>query len=185
MTGSAKRFLWLSLILICLLSSGLTQQTEGNTSQASFCDRLKPCQLLIQAEAEKLLGQAVRLTQNTSELKGNVRQCLCSYASLARDQVGGQDLMLFFSLEQSESSPSAEQAQQVMESTKNDNAHDQEIINLSGIGDEAFLLGELSNRHLIMARKGAVIMRLQVTRATNKSSLEALKAFAQKVTKQL
>jgi hypothetical protein len=184
MTGSAKRLLLLSLILTCLLSSGLTQRTEGNT-QAGICDKLKPCQFLTQAEAEKLLGQAARLTQNTSVLKGNVRQCHCAYTSLANDQVGGQDLMLFFSLEQRESNPSAEAAQQVMESTRNDNAHDQEIINLAGIGDEAFLLGELSNRHLIMARKGAVIMRLQVTRATSKSSLEDLKAFAQKVTGQL
>jgi hypothetical protein len=182
---SVNRILILLLILTGFLSSGLTPKTAGNATQANFCDRVKPCQLLVQDEAEKILGQAVRLTENRSDLKGNVRQCVCAYGSLTNDQTGGQDLKLFFSLEQQESNPSAEQARQLMESTKSDNAHDLVITNISDIGDEAFLLGDLPNRHFIMARKGAVIMRLQVTRTTNRTSLEALKTFAQRVTRQL
>ena len=78
-----------------------------------------------------------------------------------------------------------DQAHQVLASTKEANAHDIAINDLSGIGDEAFALSNDSDSHLIMARKGAIIMRLQVKRAAGNRSLEELKAFAERVFKPL
>lgn len=161
------------------------QKTEGRDKQAGMCEKLKPCQLLTQADAEKILGQSVRLIADTYGLKGDVRQCRCAYTAVSKDPASGQDINLNFIFEQKESNPSAEQARQVMESTKSENAHDLSIRDLSGIGDEAFLLGEEPNFHFIMARKGAIVIRLQIKQATEKTSLEELKAFARKVAKHL
>ncbi len=185
MKQSAKWVLPFSFIFLFLCSGGVLPQTNGNASQTNFCERFNPCQLLLQADAEKILGQPVRLTQNISELKGDVRQCSCAYISVAKDKTTGQDTHLYFAVEQREVNPSAEQAQQVMESTRSSNAHDTTILTLSGIGDEAFQLGDQPNRPFIMARKGGVIIRLQIREATALTSLEKLKAFAGEVAKRL
>lgn len=185
MKRGTKWFLLLLVILPCFISSRVIQKTEGNDNQAGLCEKLKPCQLLTQADAERILGQPVHLTGDTSELKGEVRQCGCTYTGVAKDPSSGQDINLYFSFEQKESSPSAEQAQRVMSSTKSENAHDAPIKDLSGIGDEAFLLGANPDVHFIMARKGAVVIRLQIKLATEKTSFEELKSFASKVAKRL
>ena len=182
MTFNGRRFLPLSLSLACLLS-GMIPVAEGNGGQTGFCEKIKPCQLLAQSDAEKMLGQPVRLTQDTSVLKGDVRQCLCAYMGVSKDKASGQDSVVFFSLEQKEANPSAEQARQVLVSTKEANAHDTEIADLTGVGEEAFLLSNDLNSHLIMARKGAIIMRLQVKRAAGEKSSDAIKAFAEKASK--
>jgi hypothetical protein len=182
MTFNRRRFLPFSLSLTILLG-GLIPAAEGNGGQTGFCEKIKPCQLLAQSDAEKILGQPVRLTQDTSVLKGDVRQCICAYTGVNKDTATGQDRVLYFSLEQKEGSPSAEQAHQLLVSTKEANAHDAEIADLTGVGEEAFLLSNDLNSHLIMARKGAIIMRLQVKRAAGEKSADTIKAFAEKASK--
>ena len=182
MTFNSRRFLPFSLSLAFLLY-GMIPAAEGNGGQTGFCEKIKPCQLLAQSDAEKMLGQPVRLTQDTSVLKGDVRQCMCAYAGVSKDKASGQDPVLYFSLEQKEPNPSAEQAHQLLVSTKEANAHDTEIADLTGIGEEAFLLSNDLNSHLIMARKGTIIMRLQVKRAAGEKSSDAIKAFAEKASK--
>ena len=184
MKHRVNRLLLLGLIFPLVFSSSLVQKTAGHSEQSGFCDKFKPCQLLVQTEAEKILGQPVRLTQDVSELRGDVRQCTCGYMSVAKNKTSGQDIHLFFAIEQSEPNPSTEQARQVMESTKTANAQNQTILDLSGIGDEAFQLGDQPDRPFIMARKGAVILRLQIREALQPNSLEKLKAFARGVLKQ-
>lgn len=185
MKRGTRWFLLLLVILPFFISSSVMQKTEGKANQAGLCEKLKPCELLTQADAERVLGQPVRLTGDTSELRGEVRQCSCIYTGVARDPVSGQDINLYFSYEQKESGSSAEQAQRVMASTKSENAHDASIKDLSGIGDEAFLLGANPDVHFIMARKGAVVIRMQIKQATEKTSLEELKSLASKVAKRL
>jgi hypothetical protein len=185
MKGFTKWFLLLLVTVSLLVSSPLMQKTEGRARQAALCERLKPCQLLTPAAAEKILGQPVRPTRDGSELKGEVRQCSCAYTAIAKDPASGQDINLYFSFEQKENSPSAEQAQRLMAWTKNENAHDSVIDDLSGIGDEAFRLGDSPNVYFIMVRKGAVVIRLQVKQATDKASLDELKTFAREIAKRL
>jgi hypothetical protein len=185
MMPNNRRVLLYSILLSLLLTGSVMAVAEGTGGQAGFCEKIKPCQILTQADAERMLGQPVRLIQNSSELRGDVRQCMCGYMGLSKDKASGQDCALYFSLEQKEATPSAEQAHQVLVSTKEANAHDHVIGDLSGIGDEAFSLSNDSDSHLIMARKGAVIMRLQVKRAAGTRSLEELKAFAERVFKTL
>jgi hypothetical protein len=183
MMRDGRRFLLSLLVLPFLLSSGVMLAAEGNGNQAGFCERQKPCQLLSQSDAERILGLPVRPGQSTSELKGDVRQCMCAYTGITKDIASGQDVNLFFLLEQKEENPSAEQARQVLESIRQANAHDSFIQELTGMGDEAFLLSSGANSHLIMARKGGIIMRLQIKKAAKKTALDELKTFAEKVFK--
>jgi hypothetical protein len=187
MVRDRRRFLLFSLFLTFSLSGGLMAVAKGNggSGQVGFCEKMKPCQLLVQSDAERILGQPARLTQDTSVLKGDVRQCLCAYTGVSKDKASGQDVYLFFSLEQKEVTPSAEQAHQVLKTTKAENEHDLDILDLTGIGDEAILLSNDADSHLIMARKGGIIMRLQAKKAAEKTSLNDLKAFAERVFKQL
>jgi hypothetical protein len=185
MKRGTKYFLLPLLTLSCFISSTAIQKTEGKENQATLCEKLKPCQLLSQSDAEKILGQPVRLTGDKSERKGDIRQCSCMYTAVAKDPVSGQDINLYFSFEQTEGRPSADQAHQMMASTRSENAHDTVIQDLSGIGDEAFRLGEQPNVHFIMARKGTVVIRLQIKEATQNTSMEELKSFAGKVARQL
>jgi hypothetical protein len=184
MRTNGRRVLFYSLLTILFMEGVMTPAAETG-GRPGICDRMKPCQLLSQSGAEKMLGQSARLTQDTSHLKGDVRQCLCAYKGVSPDKETGQDSLLFFSLEEKEVNPSAEQARQVLVSTKEANEHDTAILDLKGVGDEAFLLSNDTDSHLIMARKGAIIMRLQVKRAAGTRSAEELQAFAEKVFKQL
>ena|SRR5215475_11956364 len=174
--------------LVCLsllLSLTAVFVTAAFDSQSHVCDRVKPSQLLTPSIAERMLGQTARLTPDTTTIRGNVRQCTCAYVGASKDKATGQDSVVYFSLEEKEKTPSADEAKQVIVSTKEANAHDTEIVDLNGIGDEAFLLGSDPNSHLIMARKGGIIMRLQVKKSAGTKSLEESKAFAQKVFKVL
>ena len=184
MISNGRRVLLFSLIVFLFLGGVLTA-AAGGVGRSGVCDKVKPCQLLAQSDAERILGQSARLTQDTSRLKGDVRQCLCAYTGVSTDRASGESSLLFFSLEEKEANASAAEARQVLVSTKEANEHDTEILNLKGIGDEAFLLSNDSNSHLIMARKGAVILRLQVKRAAGSKSLEEIKAFAERVSKNL
>jgi hypothetical protein len=182
---SKHRRMLLYTMLISLFLGGSMPVTAGLGQPASVCQKLKPCQLLGQSAAEGILGQSARLPQETSEIRGDVRQCMCAYKGVSPDKETGQDSALFFLLEEKEANPSAEQASQVLASTKDANALDHSILDLKGVGDEAFLLSNDSNSHLIMARRGTIILRLQVKRAAGTRSLEELKAFAKKVSKLL
>jgi hypothetical protein len=184
MSLNGRQVLLYSLLTFLLLTS-LSTATAGSGKLINLCDKIKPCQLLTKADAEKMLGQSARLTQETSELKGDVRQCLCAYAGLSTDATAGQNSVLFFSLEQREANPSAEQARQVLVSTKESNEHDTAILDLKGIGDEAILFSTDSSSHFIMARRGGIVMRLQIKRAAGTKSLEETKAFAIRVSKYL
>jgi hypothetical protein len=171
------------LSLFLLVAGGIS--VAGSAGQVHVCDKVKPSQLLTQSVAENILGQTGRLTADTTTMKGNVRQCMCAYFGASKDKTTGQDSVIYFSLEEKEKMPSAEEARQLLVSTKESNAHDTEIFDLKGIGDEAFVLGNDPNSHLIMARKGGIIMRLQVKKAFGTKSLEESKAFAAKVFKDL
>ncbi len=184
MISKHRRMLLYTMLISLFLGASMTV-AAGPGRSAGVCQRLKPCQLLGQSTAEGILGQSARLTQETSEMRGDVRQCMCAYKGVSPDKETGQDSALFFSLEERDSNPSAEQASQVLASTKDANALDHSILDLKGVGDEAFLLSNDSNSHLIMARRGTIILRLQVKRAVGTRSSEELKAFAKKVSKLL
>src|SRR4051794_4849442 len=114
MIQNRRWFLLYSLFLPFLLLGSVMPVAEGNDNQAGVCDRLKPCQILVQSDAERMLGQPVRLIQDSSELKDDRRQCRCAYTGVSKDKASGKDSYLFFSVEEKEGKPSVEQARQLI-----------------------------------------------------------------------
>src|SRR5204862_1518453 len=76
MERGIKWWLLLLVILSWLISSPIIQKIESS-EKADLCNKLKPCELLTQADAERILGQSVRLIGERSESRGEIRQCSC------------------------------------------------------------------------------------------------------------
>jgi hypothetical protein len=181
MQSSARipRLFTLFLLFPLLAAAPITPASGGPG------EPLKSCHILTAADAERILGQPVRLTRDDAGLEGEKRRCWLTYTGVSKDGATGEDCNLNFLLEQNEKNPSTEQARQVLASTRASNSHDQVITGLPGIGDEAFLFGDIPSVYFIMARKGPVVIRLQIKQATATVSLPELKAFAAKVARQL
>ena len=181
MQSSARRSrLFPLFLLLPLLTVAPIMPANGDPGEP-----LKSCHILTAAEAERILGQPVRLTRDVSGVEGEKQRCWLTYTGVSKDSATGDDCNLNFLLEQNEKNPSTEQARQVLASTRASNSHDQVITDLPGIGDEAFLFGDIPSVYFIMARKGPVVVRLQIKQATATVSLPELKAFAAKVARQL
>lgn len=176
----------LLLVLCVLFASAPFLSCQANVVETHFAAKPKPCKFLSYADAEKILGQSVRLIENISKVEGDVRKSDCVYTGVSKDKVSGKDINLYFSLEQQEQNPTVEQARQVFESTyRKINEPELSVQVLSGIGDEAFSISNPSNFHFIMVRKGEIIFRIKLNKATEKTSLEELKAFAKKFAEQI
>jgi hypothetical protein len=174
------------LLALCLFVSAPFLSCQANAVKTHFAAKPKSCKFLSYADAEKILGQPVRLMENISKVEGDVRNSNCVYTGVSKDKVSGKDINLYFSFEQQEQNPTVEQARQVFESTyKKINEPDLSVQVLSGIGDEAFSISNPSNFHFIMVRKGEIIFRIKLNKATEKTSLEELKAFAKKFAEQI
>ena len=178
MKNTIKLIPWL-IVLISSLSCAAQSKIISN-------EDLKSCEFLTQSDAEKIIGQPVRLIENTSKIEGDVRKSNCTYQGISKDKVSGKDINLYFSLEQQEQNPTVENAQKEFESTyKKIDEPDIFVGKLSGIGDEAFVISNPPNFQFMMVRKGAMIFRMKLNKAPKKTSLEEFKAFAKKFADQL
>ena len=174
------------LLVLCLFVFAPFLSCQANVFKTHFAAQPKPCKFLSYADAEKILGQPVRLIEDISKVEGSVRNSNCVYTGISKDKISGKDINLYFSLEQKGQNPTVEQARQIFESTyRKINEPDLSVEILNGIGDEAFSISNPSNFHFIMVRKGGIIFRIKLNKATEKTSLEELKAFAKKFAEQL
>lgn len=180
MTNDKRRIPILTLIAMLLAMAHLAIASSIGSAPSPRAGQLQPSQILTTADAERILGQPARLTEEVSEVVGGVRKNRCVYTLAAKAAAGSQQTGVYFSFEQRDSNPSVEQARQVLEKIRAENEHDVAIVELPGVGDEAFMLDGLEDRYFILARKGSLILRLQVRGVTAKTSLAALKAFAAK-----
>src|SRR5687768_17582263 len=105
------------LLVLCLFVSAPFLSCQANVVKTHFAAKPKPCKFLTPSDAEKILGQPVRLIENISKVEGNVSKSNCVYRGISKDKVSGQAINLYFSLEQKEQNPTIEQARQVFEST--------------------------------------------------------------------
>lgn len=142
----------------------------------------KNCSLLAESDAEKILGQAVRLIENTIEVNDDIRQSRCTYTALSRDKSSGSEINLYFMLEET---PNQERARQIFETIRNSNEDHQGFENLNGVGEQAYAHSSKSHFHYVMAQKGKFAIRLKVNKAVETTSFDELKAFLKKAVKQI
>lgn len=172
------------LLMFFLIFSAFALSLNCQTKAVD--EKAEPCKYLSFADAEKILGQPVRLIENISKVEGDVRKSDCVYRGISKDKVSGKDINLYFSLERKEQNPTVERARQIFESSyKKINEPDLSVQVLNGIGDEAFLISNPPNFHFMMVRKDEVIFRFKMNKAAENTSVEELKAFAKKVSGQI
>ena len=169
------------LIVICLFVWTPFFISRADGAKTHFAAKPKPCKFLIYAEAEKILGQPVRLIETISKIEGDVSKSDCVYSGISKDKISGKDINLYFSIEQKAQNPTVAEARQVFESAyRKINEPDLSVQVLSEIGDESFLISNPPYFHFMMVRKGEIIFRIKLNKAAENTSLEELKAFAKK-----
>jgi hypothetical protein len=144
------------LIIIFLIASDLSQQ-QGNA--------------LPLATALKILGEPAKLTERTSANENEVLKERGTYTASSSDPVTGKTGRLYYNFEQYSSPEAASRTYHVI---IKDNVRNGNLKPLSGIGDEAFIQSDPGNFHLVMARRGAKILRLKVNKITANTSEKAL-----------
>ena len=130
---------------------------------------------LSQSDAEKILGQSARLTENSTATKREVLRYTCTYTGMARDKATGKKENLYYLLEKYKIASSA---QKVFAEIITQNRENHKIEKLGQVGDEAILLSDHINYHTIIVRKNNKILRLKVNKVTSMTSLDELKKVA-------
>jgi hypothetical protein len=177
-----RKFL-LFILFIFIGVPALNCQTNATGRQKPADEKTKPCKFLSFADAEKILGQPVELVTDSWHFAGGKSRFDCTYRGVEKDKVSGQGINLFFSSEQQ--NPTAEQAHEAFEAAyRKINEPEMFVGQLSGIGDEAFLLSNPPHFHFMMVRKGAIIFRIKLNKASRGTSLEELKTVMKKIAEQ-
>jgi hypothetical protein len=143
---------------------------------------IEPCKFLSSAEAEKILGQPVELTENVQSVSNGKTTFRCTYRRIENDKITGREVNLYFMLEES---LNEEQAKQIYKEIWDGNKKHEGIKVLNGIGNEAYSHSDKPNFHFILARKGKFTVRMKVNKAVEGTSLDELKAFAKRVVEQI
>lgn len=170
-----RKILFLFLIFSAFVLS-LNCQTKGTNEKA------EPCKYLSFTEAEKILGRKVALITNSWTFSADKTRFECNYRAIEKDKASGEDINLYFAVEQQDQNPTAEQAHEIFESAyKKINEPEISVGKLSGIGDEAFFISNPPHFHFMMVRKGGIIFRIKLNKAGEGTSLEELKIFMKKI----
>ncbi|MFT3823145.1 MAG: hypothetical protein QM731_04460 [Chitinophagaceae bacterium] len=122
---------------------------------------------MTQESAEKILGQKVQVTENTTVKGEGVTKYNCTYRAVTADGASGKTGNLYFSLEVYDTPSHAAQAYSVV---KTSNQAHQGFQQVKDAGDEAYVQADGSNFYFMMARKGTRIMKMKVNKVTSKSS---------------
>jgi hypothetical protein len=170
-----RKFLFLFLIFSASVLSFncQTKQTDG---------KVEPCKYLSFSDAEKILGRKVALITNSWTFTADKTRFDCNYRAIEKDKTSGKDINLYFALEQQDRNATAEQAHEIFESSyKKINEPEISVGKLSGIGDEAFFISNPPSFHFMMVRKGEIIFRIKLNKASEGTSFEELKIFMKKI----
>lgn len=143
---------------------------------------MKSCRFLSLNDAEKILGQRSELITSSRKAANDKTIFDCTYRTFEKDKTSGQEINLFFLLEES---PTEEQAKKIYADIWESNKNHAGIEVISGTGDEAYLHSEKPNFHLVSARKGKFTLRMKVNKAVETTSLEELKKIAKKIIEEI
>jgi len=158
---------WLP-IAFCLTIFSEISRASGDT----------PTNCLSRSDAEKILGQTARLTENSTISKGETLRYEFTYTGISRDPETGKKENLFCLLEKYKHTSSA---QNVFATIIAQNQGNHKIERLKQTGDEAIFLSDHSNYHLVIVRKDNKIFRLKVNKVIRLTSVEELKKVAKDI----
>lgn len=137
---------------------------------------------LNKTDAEKILGQAVTLTETTTEEKDNAIKYRCTYTATKKEAATGKTGNLYYMFEKYNDEASAKLVYAGIVAQNNNMPN---FKTLTGIGDEALRHTDNENFDMIIVRKGNKLLRLKVNKLTALTSIKNLQVIAEKITAEL
>lgn len=129
------------------------------------------------ADAEKILGEPAKLSNNTEGFDGQSGFHNIDYTANDTDRVSGK-LGAIYLLMQSYTTEAGAQERYAKIKTANERAG---IETLTDVGDEAYFHTDNENFLFIMARKGVKVLTMKVNKVTSKTSRAAFDKVARKI----
>ena len=152
------------------------QQSLNSTNRES--EKVTSDSCLVQADAEKILGQTAKLTESFSESKNNVTKFRCTYTANNIDPKTNKTSNLYYLLEEYKN---VDSAQKTYTDILRQNENMPGLKRLAGIGDQAFLHTDNENFLMIISRKGDKILRMKVNKLTSRTSLNELQNISKTI----
>jgi len=169
---SAKE-IFLSLF-IAGLSTFCTGQGPAPTMNSLTC--------LEKADAEKILGQPARITENTTEKTDSSAKYRCTYTADRTEASSGKLGHVYYMFE---TYRSENVSKKVYTQIFSQNASMPHLDTIKNLGDEALRHTDNENFDMIIVRKGNKIVRIKVNRLTKMTSAFELLVVAEKITASL
>lgn len=160
--------------ILCVLFSLIAAITEPPKPHG--------CERLTQADAERMLGTAARVSEDRIEQKENTRIAKCTYAALSNAESNAPAVNLYFMFEESLTD---EQARRTFAEIRESNKTHRGFELWPGVGDEALVHSERPNFHFVMARKGRYSVRVKINTAAETTSLNEVKSFVARLIERL
>jgi hypothetical protein len=139
-----------------------------------------PQQLLTKEDAEKIMGETLKLSDSVSAFANGVSSYRCSYSPVSdtRDDKAGKIYFLYESYFQ------LALAQKKYSATRTANKPNG-IQDLEGVGEEAYFHSDNVNFYFIMIRKGNKVISMKVNKITPAASLPEFHRISRKITENL
>lgn len=129
-------------------------------------------------EAEKIMGEAVRLNDSSSGYASGAYFYKCSYFGISTDSVTGRIGKLYYMYEEYDKES---EAHNVYQGFKTANEKNSPLKDLS-FGDEGYYQGPPGPPPFILVRKGNKMLRLKVNKSTSHTSSEGFMDVAKSKT---
>lgn len=172
-------------LLIVLLSIPAGQPWPGaRVAKATAMHEGRPdsaagrASLLEEADAERILGERVKLVDRSSEQRDGRSKVVLTYTGLSTDTVEHGRVNLYYVFEEFADTASARKnyAGLITQNRLIDG-----LTELKGIGDDAFLHTDSRNFALVISRKGRIVVRIKVNRLTPRASVDQLRNVARRI----
>jgi hypothetical protein len=167
----------ITLLSSCMRGENNIQHTDVAVADDTLYKPSSLSVLVTITDAEKIMGEPLHLTDSSTENKTGVVTSKVQYSARTINKQLNRPNTLYCMMEfySNESSAKATYA-----SIKKSNENHEGIKVLSGIGDEAYFHSDYENFYFILARKNNAVFRMKVSKITEKTSLPAFNAFAEK-----
>jgi len=126
-------------------------------------------------EARNILGQPVKLVENTDTSTGDVLKYKSTYTTLKSDGLSGLTSNLYYAFERYSDTT---YAKKIYSDLVQQNKNMPGLNIMPELGDEGFYHSDNQNFQLVIFRKNNQLVRLKVNKITNTTSREALQKTA-------
>ena len=163
-------FAAISLVFACGQSSNPRDADQSGIIQTD--SNAIASKLLTLSYAERIMGEAAKLTGNTSLTKGDTLEYKCDYTSITEDKVTGKTGKLYFMYEVYANVAAAKNAYTAIYEA---NRSHQGVKVVSGLADEAYSHADGHNFYFFLVRKGEKMLRVKLNKVTSHSSEKEFK----------